>query len=77
MIGSPMQMIAENCGTSVHLIETHYGKVVVSDRQQMVDLGPIYLLYNCCIDWSPRLDAEVPPAGRFVSIPLTQCPDEL
>ena len=35
--------------------------------------GPIYLLYTCYFDWSPRLDAEVPPAGRFVSTPLTQC----
>jgi hypothetical protein len=38
MVALPMQMIAESCGTSVRMIETHYGKLWVSDRQQMVDL---------------------------------------
>jgi len=38
MAGLPMQIIADNCGTSGRIIETHYGKFLVSDRQQMVDL---------------------------------------
>ena len=38
MANLPVQMIAENCGTSDRMFETHYDKVLVSDRQQMVDL---------------------------------------
>jgi hypothetical protein len=44
--GLPRQMIAENCGTSVRMIETHYGKLWVSDRQQMVDLIALHRIHT-------------------------------
>lgn len=34
----PMQMIAENCGTSIRMIEKHYGKFLESDRRELVNL---------------------------------------
>lgn len=35
--GVAVQVIAENCGTSVLMIEKHYGKFMRTDRQQMFD----------------------------------------
>ena len=37
LAGIPMQVIAENTGTSIRMIEKHYGKFVNSDRQKMFD----------------------------------------
>jgi integrase len=40
--GMPMQAIAENVGTSIKMIEQHYGKFTRADRRQMmneVELG--------------------------------------
>ncbi|MDX1573805.1 MAG: tyrosine-type recombinase/integrase [Methylophaga sp.] len=34
----PLQFIAENCGTSIRMIEKHYGKFMESDRRELVDL---------------------------------------
>ena len=35
--GLPVQFVAENCGTSVRMIEKHYGKFTSQDRQKMID----------------------------------------
>jgi len=35
--GLPVQMIAENCGTSVRMIEKHYGKFMPKDRREMLN----------------------------------------
>lgn len=37
LAGIPMQVIAENTGTSIRMIEKHYGKFINSDRQKMFD----------------------------------------
>ena len=40
--GMPVQVVAENCGTSIRMIEAHYGKFMKSDRRAMlneVELG--------------------------------------
>lgn len=40
--GMPMQVVAENTGTSVRMIEKHYGKFTLKDRRDMmneIDLG--------------------------------------
>jgi len=37
LAGVPTQIIAENCGTSVKMIEQHYGKFMNSDRLQMLN----------------------------------------
>ncbi len=42
LVGIPAQVIAENCGTSIRMIEKHYGKFMASDRRSMfnsVSLG--------------------------------------
>jgi hypothetical protein len=31
--GAPVQVVAENCGTSVRMIEKHYGKFLPQDRR--------------------------------------------
>ncbi len=33
LAGVPVQVVAENCGTSVRMIEQHYGKFMPSDRR--------------------------------------------
>jgi len=33
----PMQVVAENTGTSVRMIEKHYGKFTRADRRQMMN----------------------------------------
>jgi integrase len=35
--GMPMQVVAENTGTSVRMIEKHYGKFTRKDRRQMMN----------------------------------------
>ena len=35
--GMPMQVVAENTGTSVRMIEKHYGKFTRADRRQMMN----------------------------------------
>jgi len=35
--GMPMQVVAENAGTSVRMIEKHYGKFTRTDRRQMMN----------------------------------------
>jgi len=35
--GIPIQIIAENCGTSVKMIEKHYGKFMNADRLKLID----------------------------------------
>ena len=35
--GMPMQVVAENCGTSVRMIEKHYGKFTQKDRRAMMN----------------------------------------
>lgn len=35
--GMPMQVVAENTGTSVRMIETHYGKFTQKDRRAMMN----------------------------------------
>jgi len=35
--GMPMQVVAENTGTSVRMIEKHYGKFTRTDRRQMMN----------------------------------------
>jgi integrase len=35
----PVQMLAENAGTSVEMIERHYGKFLNSDRKRMIEAG--------------------------------------
>ncbi|TDJ18226.1 MAG: hypothetical protein E2O62_04190 [Gammaproteobacteria bacterium] len=35
--GMPMQVVAENAGTSVRMIEKHYGKFTKTDRRQMMN----------------------------------------
>ena len=37
----PVQVIAENCGTSVRMIEQHYGKFMADDRRVMLDMVDI------------------------------------
>jgi hypothetical protein len=37
LAGIQAQVIAENCGTSVRMIEKHYGKFVGSDRRAMMN----------------------------------------
>jgi integrase len=37
LAGLPMQLIAENCGTSVRMIEKHYGKFLPEDRRAMLN----------------------------------------
>ena len=42
--GMNVQVLAENCGTSVRMIEAHYGKFMKADRRRMldaVDLGGV------------------------------------
>ena len=39
-----IQVVAENCGTSVHMIEAHYGKFLRSDRRAMLDRMPTLLV---------------------------------
>lgn len=42
LAGIPVQVVAENCGTSVRMIEKHYGKFMPKDRRAMlnkVELG--------------------------------------
>lgn len=42
--GVNVQVLAENCGTSVRMIEAHYGKFMAADRRRMldaVDLGGV------------------------------------
>jgi integrase len=38
LAGMNAQVIAENCGTSVRMIEKHYGKFTRADRRRMLDL---------------------------------------
>jgi len=33
LAGIPLQVVAENCGKSVRMIEKHYGKFLSTDRQ--------------------------------------------
>ncbi|PHS70128.1 MAG: hypothetical protein COB22_08370 [Cycloclasticus sp.] len=35
LAGLPLQLVAENCGTSVKMIEKHYGKFTPNDRREM------------------------------------------
>jgi len=35
--GVPVQMVAENCGTSVGMIEKHYGKFLAKDRKRFMN----------------------------------------
>ncbi len=35
--GMPTQAVAENCGTSLRMIETHYAKFLNSDKQEMMN----------------------------------------
>jgi len=37
LAGVSIQVVAENCGTSVRMIEKHYGKFLAVDRQQMMN----------------------------------------
>jgi integrase len=37
LAGVNVQVLAENCGTSVRMIETHYGKFTNADRRAMLD----------------------------------------
>ena len=37
LAGMPAQVIAENCGTSVRMIEKHYGKFMPKDRRAMLN----------------------------------------
>lgn len=37
LAGIPPQVVAENCGTSVRMIEKHYGKFMASDRREMLN----------------------------------------
>ncbi len=37
LAGVNSQVIAENCGTSVRMIEKHYGKFMKADRRAMFD----------------------------------------
>lgn len=39
----PVQMLAENCGTSQKMIETNYGKFTNEDRRRFVDAGTVRL----------------------------------
>lgn len=44
LAGIPAQMVAENCGTSIRMLEKHYGKFMAADRRAMfntVALGGI------------------------------------
>ena len=36
--GIPIQMVAENCGTSVRMIEKHYGKFLKTSRREMFNM---------------------------------------
>lgn len=46
LAGIPTQIIAENCGTSVKMIEKHYGKFMNADRLKLIDLVEITNLTN-------------------------------
>jgi hypothetical protein len=35
LAGVPIQVVAENCGTSVRMLEKHYGKFLSTDRREM------------------------------------------
>jgi len=37
LAGISIQVVAENCGTSVRMIEKHYGKFLAVDRQEMMN----------------------------------------
>lgn len=37
LAGVPMQVVAENVGTSIRMIEKHYGKFLASDRRRLLD----------------------------------------
>lgn len=37
LAGIPAQVVAENCGTSIRMIEKHYGKFMPSDRRAMLN----------------------------------------
>ena len=49
--GVPLNVVAENCGTSVRMIETTYAKVLASKRREFIAMG------------APRLYAEAPSAS--------------
>lgn len=38
LAGIPAQVIAENCGTSIRMLEKHYGKFMATDRRRMMNL---------------------------------------
>jgi hypothetical protein len=37
LVGVPAQVIAENCGTSIRMLEKHYGKFMKADRLRMMN----------------------------------------
>ncbi|NOY15597.1 MAG: tyrosine-type recombinase/integrase [Gammaproteobacteria bacterium] len=37
LAGIPIQVVAENCGTSIKMIEKHYGKFLATDRRKLLD----------------------------------------
>ncbi|MEW8351953.1 MAG: tyrosine-type recombinase/integrase [Candidatus Thiodiazotropha taylori] len=37
LAGIPAQVIAENCGTSIRMLEKHYGKFMATDRRRMMN----------------------------------------
>lgn len=37
LAGIPAQVIAENCGTSIRMLEKHYGKFMATDRRRMLN----------------------------------------
>lgn len=37
LAGIPAQAVAENCGTSIRMLELHYGKFLDADRRRMMD----------------------------------------
>ena len=37
LAGVPIQMVAENCGTSIRMIEKHYGKFLAHDRRNFLN----------------------------------------
>lgn len=43
LAGMPAQALAENCGTSVRMLELHYGKFLHADKRAMLRRGAIGL----------------------------------
>jgi len=47
--GMPLNVVAENCGTSVRMIETTYAKVLAGKRREFIARGAPRLFANAAV----------------------------